>query len=309
VVALLAGLLSTGASVASVRCDQRVLVLSAMPLELNPLVAKASLTSTVRVDGRIFYLGRLAGHDVTMALTGIGPVNATQTATIAFKHFRCPFAATVFSGVAGSSSYIGDVMIPQRWTSDGKAFVGVDPALYAVARRLPGHVPLSPDLPLGDAACLCGGVDAATPVHLPQQPRVRVGGAGETSDPFGGSAAPCTWGGGDIAGCEPCVLTGDPAADTATFAGNAPSVPGLLVGALQPVPATTSTYAAQDEETGAVALVARRYGVPFLGIRGVSDGKGDPLGLPGFPVQFAVYRQLAGNNAAAVTLALLGRLS
>jgi nucleoside phosphorylase len=51
--------------------------------------------------------------------------------------------------------------------------------------------------------------------------------------------------------------------------------------------------------------VATRYKVPFLGIRAVSDGAGDPLHLPGFPAQFFVYRQLAGNNAAAVTIAFL----
>ena len=45
--------------------------------------------------------------------------------------------------------------------------------------------------------------------------------------------------------------------------------------------------------------------VPFLGVRAVSDGHGDPLGLPGFPFQFFVYRQLAGNNAATVTMAFL----
>lgn len=54
-----------------------------------------------------------------------------------------------------------------------------------------------------------------------------------------------------------------------------------------------------------VAMVSAEHGVPFLGVRAVSDGPGDPLGLPGFPVQFFVYRQLAGNNAAAVTIAFL----
>jgi nucleoside phosphorylase len=306
VVVLLSGLLSGAAAVASPsRCAHPVLLLSAMPLELNPLVAKATITSTTHVQGRTFYGGRLAGVDVVMALTGIGPVNATRTSTVAFTTFRCSFAATVFSGVAGSSAYLGDVMVPSRWTSDGgKHYVGTSPGMYAVARTLRG-VKLSADVPVGDAACLCGGVDAATPVHLPHQPQLRVGGAGETSDPFGGAAAPCTYGGGDIAGCEPCVLTGDPARDTEEFAGNAAGIPALLVGALQPLPTTTSGYAAQDEETGAVDLVARRHGVPFLGIRSVSDGQGDPLHLPGFPVQFAVYRQLAGNNAAAVTVAFL----
>jgi nucleoside phosphorylase len=306
--ALLAGALPAGASLAAgPSCDHRVLVLSAMPLELNPLVAQAALDPrrTVHVDDRTFYVGRLAGLDVVLALTGIGPVNATRTATTAFERFRCPFAAAVFSGVAGSSAFIGDVVVPQRWTADGgRSWVASSPGMYAVARRLRG-VPLSQDVPVGDAACLCAGPDPATPVHLPQRPQLRVGGSGETSDPFGGHPAPCVWGGGDVAGCEPCLATGDAGRDTAAFAGSAPGFPQLVQGLLQPPPTTTTTAAAQDEETGAVAVVARRYGVPFLGVRGVSDGRGDPLGLPGFPFQFAVYRQLAGNNAAAVTTAFL----
>ena len=54
-----------------------------------------------------------------------------------------------------------------------------------------------------------------------------------------------------------------------------------------------------------VAQAAAQNGVPFLGIRAASDGNGDPLHLPGFPAQFFVYRQLAGNNAAAVAVAFL----
>jgi nucleoside phosphorylase len=304
---------STGAIAASSppTCTHRVLILSAMPLELNPLVAKATLdpSSTVHIDDRTFYSGRLAGNNVTLALTGIGPVNATETATTAFEHFRCTFSAVVFSGVAGSNEFIGDVMVPQRWTlNNGKTWVGTDAAMLATARKLqaPGRVKLSQDIPVGDAACLCGGgADSPTPVHLPQKPQVRVGGSGQTTDPFGGHAAPCVWGGGDIAGCEPCVLSGDLARDTANFAGNAPGLPGLVQGLFAPAPPETAATAAQDEETAAVDTVAHRYGVPFLGIRAVSDGKGDPLHLPGFPAQFFVYRQLAGNNAAATTIAFL----
>jgi nucleoside phosphorylase len=70
---------------------------------------------------------------------------------------------------------------------------------------------------------------------------------------------------------------------------------------------TTASVDAQDEETAAVAEVAAQHGVPFLGIRAVSDGHNDPLHLPGFPTQFLVYRQLAANNAAAVTAAFIGQ--
>jgi nucleoside phosphorylase len=312
VAGVFAGTFLTGAMAASVPppCDHPVLILSAMPLELNPLVAKAKLdsTRTVSIADRKFYVGTLDGVPVVLALTGIGPVNATATATAAFEHFRCSFAAALFSGVAGSNHNIGDVILPQRWTlNNGKTWVGTDPAMLSVARKLQGsaQVKLAQDLPLGDAACLCGSVDAPTPVHLPQRPQVRVGGAGQTTDPFGGHSAPCVWGGGDIAGCEPCVLSGDPTRDTATFGANAPALPGLIQGVFAPAPPETAATAAQDEETAAVDTVAHRYGVPFLGVRAVSDGKGDPLHLPGFPSQFFVYRQLAGNNAAAVTIAFL----
>ncbi|MFN8544711.1 MAG: hypothetical protein U0807_10995 [Candidatus Binatia bacterium] len=61
-------------------------------------------------------------------------------------------------------------------------------------------------------------------------------------------------------------------------------------------------------ETAAVAAVAAARGVPFLGVRGVSDGTGDPLGLPGFPAQFFAYYRLAADNAAAVVARLLATL-
>ncbi len=113
------------------------------------------------------------------------------------------------------------------------------------------------------------------------------------------------WGGGDVAGCEPCLRSADAARDAANFSGNAPQIPGLLLGLFAPTAFSTTPTVADDEETAAVDTVAHHYRVPFLGIRAVSDGRGDPLHLPGFPAQFLVYRQLAGNNAAAVTMAFL----
>lgn len=293
-------------------CAPHVLVLSAMPLELSPLVAQASLApaATVHVNGRTFYVGRLAGNDVVMAMTGIGLVNAKETATAAFEHFRCPFAGAVFSGVAGSQAFIGDVMVPERWTGDGgKTWLSTDQAMVSTARGLQGagRVELTRDVPVGDAACACPGIDAPTPVHLSQTPRVRVGGDGTSYDTFGGHAVPCVPAGGDIAGCEPCVAKGSQPHHAADFASTAPLLadPTFLAAFLRPPAQTTQNMNAQDEETAAVLQAAHHYGVPFLGIRAVSDGRGDPLHLPGFPWQFFVYRQLAGNNAAAVTIAFL----
>ena len=293
-------------------CGRPVLVLAAMPLELYPLLQRASVdpANVVRVDDRTFYVGRLAGNDVVLAMTGIGLANAAETATAAFEHFRCPFRGAVFSGVAGSKSNIGDVNVPQRWTLDnGNSWMAANAKMFATARavRDSNQVSLAQDVPIGDAACLCPGVDGALPVHLPFVPLLRVGGSGTSADTFGGHAVPCLPGGGDIAGCEPCLAPGSTPTDAANFAANAPELAdtGFFEALLRPPDETTTTMDAQDMETAAFAKVARQYGVPFLGVRAVSDGQGDPLNLPGFPWQFFVYRQLAGNNAATVTIAFL----
>ena len=291
-------------------CGHPVLVLTAMPLELSPLVAKATLApQPTQIDGRRFYVGKLAGNDVVLAMTGIGLVNAAETATAAFAHYRCAFSAAVFSGVAGSQHNIGDVTVPARWTRDSKTWLAANPAMVRTAATLnSGNVKLSQDVPVGDAACACPGVDAATPVHMPQPAQIYVGGDGESSDMFGGHAIPCLPGGGDIEGCEPCFAPGNVLDNATRFASNPLLTdPTFWQALLQPPAQTTSNMDAQDEETAAVAEVAAHYRVPFLGVRAASDGQNDPLHLPGFPFQFAVYRQLAGNNAAAVTIAFLQR--
>ena len=58
-------------------------------------------------------------------------------------------------------------------------------------------------------------------------------------------------------------------------------------------------------ETAAVGRVAHAQGVPFIAFRALSDGKGDPLMLPGFPFQFFVYKDLASQNAGKTALAFL----
>src|SRR5437879_4645306 len=63
--------------------SKRVLVLTAMPLELNPIIARAHFNEVrVPVTGkndRRFYVGALGDKDVVLAMTGIGLVNATET--------------------------------------------------------------------------------------------------------------------------------------------------------------------------------------------------------------------------------------
>src|SRR5438105_7051121 len=137
--ALLAGWVpstDSAAAGAAAPCTHRLLVLSALPAELDPLLAKATLTRMVVVRGRTFYLGRLEGNDVAMALSGIGLVNAGSTARIAFHRFRCgarrAISGVVFSGVAGGP-WIGVVMVAQRWSEDGKRCVSVALTMFLAA--------------------------------------------------------------------------------------------------------------------------------------------------------------------------------
>jgi nucleoside phosphorylase len=304
---LVAGLAVPASAAPKTTCPERVLIIAAMPLELNPFFEKMQWSGNQVRDNRTFYVGKLAGSDVAIAMSGIGPVNATQTAKAGLSLPGCRFRAVLFSGVAGSTGNIGDVAVPRRWTIDeGKHWRSVDQRMLSVARRLDeASLGLTQDVPVGDAACVCPGVDAATPVHLPTPVRLRVGGDGATTDPFNGRAVPCVPGGGDIAGCEPCLTMPGTVNNAATFASHVPEYPDVLQGVFSGQASSSMQVDAVDEETAAVHAVAAAHKVPFLGFRGVSDGKGDPLGLPGFPVQFAYYRQLAADNAAATTIGFL----
>jgi nucleoside phosphorylase len=306
-------------------CTPRTLILAAMPLELNPIIRNSTsdpdTDEDFMVHGRKFFEGTLAGAKVTMAMTRVGMMNAEQTTQDAIDHYEqagCPLRAILFSGVAGSSFNIGDVTVPARWAnaSDSElVWTDVDTNLLAVAQSIDDsgqHVGLTQDLPVGDAACLCPGAEVEntpTPVRMPDPPAIYVGGNGRSSDFFGDSMAPCGPRAGDVAGCEPCFEPGDQPAYVADFVERFPTVvdPAFWSGFARPSGGGGSgeTFVAGDMETAATSDVAAAAGVPFLGIRAVSDGGGDPLHLPGFPAQFFVYRQLAGNNAAALTVAVL----
>ena len=294
-------------------CTPRLLVLSAMPLEIDPLLAHAQIDQGhVELNNRYFVLGKLEGNDVIMGLTGIGPENAQTTTTDAFNQFRCgsksEISGVVFSGTSGGD-YIGDVMVPSRWTDNGTTFAQSDPGMLAVAKQaVAGGVKLEQSTPTGDPACTCAETSGAvTPITVEHVPKVELGGTGLTTDPFGGRTLPCVPAGSDVFGCVPCrELDQSDAAQAAAFATSV--VPFLELSFFTGYANATTpagTYVSEDEETDIVAQVAASEGVPFIGFRAASDGGGDPLDLPGFPAEFFVYRQLAADNAAATAMAFL----
>jgi nucleoside phosphorylase len=259
----------------------RLLVLSAFPAELSRLAEATNVETTITLGDRRWHVGRLGGVRVVLGLMGIGLVNAETSARSVLDAFDV--AGVVVNGVAGSPFRIGDVVVPTRWSGpDDRHPYRANRALLALAARA--------GTSLTGALERCALVPPTGPdpvtICMPYEPTVLVGGRGVSDDPFGGTAFPCTPGGGEVFGCE---LPGDTGAVAAAMRAGPPPV-------------------VEDMETAAVARVARERRVPFLGVRAVSDGAGDPLGDRGFPAQFFDYYRLAADNASLVTRAIVGDL-
>jgi nucleoside phosphorylase/outer membrane biosynthesis protein TonB len=307
---------TTGQTVAEP--GQRTLILTAFPAEADAVLARTTLdpNPSVVVDGHHFYLGTLGGKKVIVAMTGIGMVNATDTTETALDHFTpesgISIGAVVFSGVAGGSgrTEIGDVAVPARWTSDdGETWHPVDAGMLAAANTLDVDL-LSTDT-IGDPACFyCGPLSWFPLVNLNREPDLFVGGDGSSDDNNNGTAFPAIPSiplVGDIFGPQPFAAPDF----SPLFVGNffTAVVPFLAGGLLSNLTGFISPTApavdAVDQETAAAQQVADAHGIPFLGVRGMSDGPGDPLQLPGYPFTFVVYKQIAADNAAIVTEAFL----
>jgi nucleoside phosphorylase len=269
--------------------EQRVLVLSAFPGESDAVLSHTALDPdpVVVADRRHFYLGTIGGTKVIVAMTGIGLVNATDTTEAAFARFTSAIGAVLFSGVAGGGARprIGDVAIPAQWTlDDGATFRPVDPGMLAAAQTL--------SVALQDIS------DA-------RKAQLVIGGDGSSSDNNNGTAFPCVPNGGDVFGCQPRTAPNRSMRYTGNFfQAVGPWLVKGLAGNLRRV-TQNPAFDASDMETAAAQAVADAHGVPFLGIRGISDGQGDPLHLPPFPVTFFYYKGLAAGNAARATAAFL----
>jgi len=264
-----------------------IAVLSAFPAELAAVVARAEIATTMPLVGvadRRIRVGTLDGVPVVVAMTGIGIANADNTARAVLDNFDV--AGVVFSGVAGASERIADVVVAESWVLDDGMSYAADAAWLEVARAVASRgiddlatcVDVNPDL-------------APSPLCLTHEPRLVVGGVGHSSG-FAVDPVPCR-AGDPVFGCDSDAV--------------ATSAPAALVENAAAVSATAA-FAVEDMESAAVARVAAARGVPFVAFRGVSDGAGDPLDLPGFPSQFFTYYPLAAENAARAVEAFLGAL-
>lgn len=91
-------------------------ILSALPQEQGSLVHALQRPDKIQHAGRSFWRGQLHGHEVVIALSGIGKVAAATTATVLAEKFGA--TRIVFTGVAGgigADVNVGDVVVARDY--------------------------------------------------------------------------------------------------------------------------------------------------------------------------------------------------
>jgi len=91
-------------------------ILSALAEEQHGLVDAMQDMQCLRHAGRDFWLGRLHGHEVVCALSGIGKVAAATTTAALIERFGV--RGILFTGVAGgigADVNVGDVVIARSF--------------------------------------------------------------------------------------------------------------------------------------------------------------------------------------------------
>jgi hypothetical protein len=115
-----------------------------------------------------------------------------------------------------------------------RALAAGPPPAFETCTRVP---PNQPDAPV---------------VCMPQAPELRIGGAGQSGDPFGGNAFRCQPTNDPVLGCHPMLPAATDVVDDAV-----------------------------DMETAAVAQVAHQNGVPWSALRVMSDSADESFDLRG----------------------------
>ncbi|MDZ7632043.1 MAG: 5'-methylthioadenosine/S-adenosylhomocysteine nucleosidase [Gemmatimonadaceae bacterium] len=273
----------------------RLAVISAFDAELDRLRAATEVTETRVINGRTHYLGRLAGHDVVLLLSGFSMVNAAMTTQALLDRF--PIRGIVFSGIAGGVNpglRVGDVTVPAQWGNYQEAvFARETPAGWDTGRRAGAFANFGMMFPR--AASVAAG--NAHPDSLVNQFWFAADSASLVTARQAAQTvrlARCT-SAGECLQHEPTVVIGGNGVSGPTFVDNA---------AYREWAWTTFQADALDMETAAVALVASQNRVPYIAFRSLSDLAGGGAGRNEVPV----FGKLAADNSAALVIAYLQAL-
>jgi adenosylhomocysteine nucleosidase len=268
----------------------RIAIVSAFEPELAKLRAAADIAETRVVNGRTVHLGRLAGHDVVLLLSGVSVVNAAMTTQAVLD--RLPVRTVVFSGIAGGLNpelSVGDVVVPARWGNYQEQIFVRDPS-----RPSPGAFP-------GFGMMVPRHTAVAAPAGAPDRLEERFwfdvdGPALEVARRVAAEARlrRCT-AAGECLGHAPRVVAGGNGVSGPTFVDNADYRRWAW---------ETFRADALDMETAAVAQVAYVNRVPFIAFRSLSDLAG---GGPG-ENEAATFGVLAAENASSLVIAFLRAL-
>jgi adenosylhomocysteine nucleosidase len=283
---------TAGDSAATGTDVSRVLVITAMPIELQPLLEAAEIARREIINGRTHHVGTLEGADVVLLAAGISMVNATMGTQVALDHFV--IEAVVFSGIAGGASpdiNIGEGTVPGRWAQyQEHVFTDASRAGWRRGWRSEALGSFGMMYPQQVRATAANG-EADTEnlklwfdVDAELLARVEGLAASVTLERCGSD--------GDCLDYEPIVRVGGNGVSGPTFVDDAAYRDWVW-----------ETFAPDgfDMETAAVGHVAYANGVPYIGIRSISDMAGAN------PNENRVesFAPIAARNAAIVVRALL----
>jgi adenosylhomocysteine nucleosidase len=272
----------------------RVAVVSAFAPELEALTARAEVERAVSANGVEFTLGRLAGEDVVLFLSGVSMVNAAMNAQLALDRFDVE--AVVFSGIAGGVNpglHIGDVVVPERWGQYLESAFARETSA-AGGYELPPFLPKPPYANYG--------------MMFPQPVGVRTAANPKGEDRFWFEVDPAMLAAAREVGAavrlercaapdrclgrEPRLEVGGSGVSGQAFVDNKAFREHVL-----------ATFGASvlDMESAAVAHVAHANATPFIAFRSLSDlaGGGEAAN------EMATFLQLAAKNSAAAVAAFL----
>jgi adenosylhomocysteine nucleosidase len=254
---------------ATAPADQPTLVLGALQYEIAPIEKQLADKHTQKVRGVKFITGSLAGRRVVLARTGYGKVNAAMVAALAVERFSP--REVIFSGISGGISErvgLGDVVIAEKTAQHDCGKItdkGFEPE--RVKDKVTGEKTLvfyPADPTLLEAAQSAAEQVVLPPVQTPQGPR------------------------------PPAILTGVVVTGDVFIA--SPTKKSELL--------TAFGADAVEMEGAAVAAVCRRFDVPCLVIRSISDHADEQA-----EATMKDMGKVAAENAAALTVELIKRLS
>ena len=278
----------------SLRLDEtpRLAIISAFDAELEKLRSAADITSVRVVNGRSHYLGRLAGHDVVLLLSGYSMVNAAMTTQTLLDQFT--IRGIVFSGIAGGVNpelRVGDVTVPAQWGNYQEQLFAREKAGGWDTGRFPGEFgnfgmmfPRKSSIVVPD-----GEPDRLERRFWFPADDAALARARRVADKV--SLSRCTPE-GECLGHTPRVVIGGNGVSGPTFVDNA---------AYRTWAWETFRADALDMETAAVALVAYVNRTPYIAFRSLSDLAG---GGPGAN-EGKIFGRLAADNSATVVIEYL----